>query len=106
MCIYMSLPGVLLFVQLSFWLHGSLLLSGISLVAVSRGCSVVQELLFAVASLMWSPGPRVKAQWLRSTGLVILWPVGSSQTREEPVPLHWWGGGGALKHWTTHGNTS
>ena len=82
MCIYMCLPGVLLFVQLSFWLHGSLLLSGISLVAVSRGCSAaVHRPLCVVVSPAAERG-------LSSVGLVAvgvfvaLWQLDFSRARD------------------------
>ena len=58
---------------------------GLSLVAASGGYSllVVRGLLFVVASLLWSMGSRAQAQELWHTGLVILWHVGSSHTRDQ-----------------------
>ena len=56
---------------------------GLSLVAASGGYSllVVRGLLIVAASLLWSMGSRAQELW--HTGLVILWHVGSSHTRDQ-----------------------
>ena len=72
----------------------SLAVCGLSLVIVSRGCSLaaVRGLLIAVASLVAEHRLEVHGfQYLGCMGLVAPWHVGSSQTRNGTyVPtLHW-----------------
>ena len=81
-CVFVFLGGVL----------GLRCYEGISVVVVSRGCSLVTGLglLTAVASLeehrLWVLGlqslqllgSRAQAQWLWCVGLVVPWHVGSS----------------------------
>ena len=80
-----------------------------SLIAVSRGCSSFRRLGFSSqcflllqstgsrhagfsscgtqAQELWLMGSRVRVQWLWSMGLVALWHVGSSWSRDRtPIP--------------------
>ena len=68
-----------------FGCAGSSLLHGLSLVAVSEGYSFLQFAGFsiAVASLTEGMGSRVWAQQLQCMGLVSLWHVESSWTRDQ-----------------------
>ena len=86
-CVFVFLGGVL----------GLRCYEGISVVVVSRGCSLVTglRLLTAVASLeehrLWVLGlqslqilgSRAQAQWLWCVGLVVPWHVGSSWIRDK-----------------------
>ena len=72
------------FIYLLGCVGSSLLCAGFSLVAASGGYSSLQCVGFSLwwLLLLWNTGSRAQAQQLWCTGLVALWHVGSSQSRD------------------------